>query len=200
MDHLPLPNDPIIGTLDIPFVSDESYGNGDFFSYPERCGWRLETFDVELNFHRGGVKQSDEKVIAVFVQTWLYFGLLSTALRHTIDVDLFRKSSVDGTVVLSSTALTSLLGEWSIQMAGSSLDERVRLEWLKEICNMLASTSMILQQQFSDVRRDGTGHSDLLDKVYLSVAVLGETLAQSVWDIRAQLELASEKSFLSWRT
>ena len=72
MDHLELPRNPKHLPISIPFVARESYDGGEFESYPQRKGWT----DAEVAGSDGCTKPKDER--ASFIQTWLFFGLLST--------------------------------------------------------------------------------------------------------------------------
>jgi hypothetical protein len=41
MDHLPLPHEPMLETIEVPYRCSEPYDGGPFMLYPERHGWEV---------------------------------------------------------------------------------------------------------------------------------------------------------------
>jgi hypothetical protein len=71
MDHLELPRNSKHPPIYIPLVARENYDGGNLESYPQRVGWS----DADVTGSNGCTKSKDER--ASFIQTWLFFGLLS---------------------------------------------------------------------------------------------------------------------------
>src|SRR5437667_12823364 len=71
MDHLPLPDNPLYLPLNVPYLSKKQYDGGDFLTYPQREGINQERLE---SGYFDDIAQDD---LPGFLQTWLYFGLLS---------------------------------------------------------------------------------------------------------------------------
>lgn len=78
MDHFPSISDPAEGHYQIPYLGDiNALDGGDFATFPERRGLRLEGRGSKLAdlCRSDGSKPSPSEKIG-FLQTWLFFGLL----------------------------------------------------------------------------------------------------------------------------
>ncbi|KAF2493286.1 hypothetical protein BU16DRAFT_75751 [Lophium mytilinum] len=78
MDHLPLPSSPSLNH-EIPYLCTENFDGGPFATYDTRSGWTWSSVAGQIQFKRNG-KTANNEQIASFLQTWLYFGLLSETL------------------------------------------------------------------------------------------------------------------------
>ncbi len=105
MDHLyrlsdPFPHDDI----EIPYVCQSDYvftgEPGAWFSYPHRCGWQLyaDTYHIRQN----------PESWASFIQTWLYFGILSEGIQASVKSKSFVRES-DGHYFLCTDTLPHVL-------------------------------------------------------------------------------------------
>lgn len=88
MEHLPLPEG--VAPIFVPYITEEEYDRGDFVSYPARKGWDFSPWVI--GFHWGidplnmirwlpDGKSMDD--LAAFLQTWLFFGRLSSVASAT---------------------------------------------------------------------------------------------------------------------
>lgn len=112
MDHLPIPAGVTRYPFDIPIVCTENYDYKDFATYPTRKGYDISKL-VTGNFD--GLED-----LPKFLQTWLYFGLLSSILGVNID---YREFEMDG--LLSTVALPRYLEEWKARVDEFDADARI---------------------------------------------------------------------------
>ena len=83
MDIVPAPEGTSIPPIDVPFVATAIYEPTTKFSeFPELCGY-AKYGDLNLD-------QPQEQV-ASFIQSWLYFGLLSAVLKSSIEQSKFEE-------------------------------------------------------------------------------------------------------------
>ncbi|KAL0257662.1 hypothetical protein SLS55_006825 [Diplodia seriata] len=81
MDHLLVPKDPIRSPPRICYYCLEEYDRGDFITYPERQGWTQEELFTRTTWTEvDSVGGRGAAAAAAFLQQWLFFGLLHTAL------------------------------------------------------------------------------------------------------------------------
>jgi hypothetical protein len=90
MEHLPLPQNPVLGSLDVPYLCEEPYDGGPFLTYPVRTGWNVTVWQWPESLSRHGREISDEAEIGSFILTWLYFGLLHKVTGKAVDYAAFR--------------------------------------------------------------------------------------------------------------
>src|SRR3954447_21378283 len=109
MDHLPLPIGLTSTQWKVPFVARpeyEYYGNGieDFKAFPQLHGFNYDESD-DLND-----RSAEEN--AAFLQSWLFFGLISEILQTKVDQSLFLRHETgdDGQerVIVSTAVLKDL--------------------------------------------------------------------------------------------
>ncbi|KIW87652.1 uncharacterized protein Z519_11626 [Cladophialophora bantiana CBS 173.52] len=72
MDHLELPHEPKHSHIAVPYLRADQYDGGHFETYPNRKGWS----EADIRGLSSTSRSMDER--AAFVQSWLFFGLLST--------------------------------------------------------------------------------------------------------------------------
>ena len=179
MDHLPLPRNPLIADFDVPFLAEKAYDCDDFYTFPQRMGWELTIGRPKHDsfFVHNELREDNEVVVGAFVQTWLYFGLLSSTLRAEVAFEEFRKQKLN-TQVFDSTVLSSLIGKWSCGFTNLA-DE-----------SFLAELTIIEDRvrYASDVVTNHLGRGTIqtggpLSRIYLSIAVLGEYIMQALGDM-----------------
>lgn len=105
MEHLPTPMDPFYPPLEVPFLGS-GYGGGPFQTYPVRKG----ILRVDL-YRRSNLSKPREHVVA-FLQSWLWFGLLTEAFRREIRVEDFVATKLDGKQILTTEKLPAITIEW----------------------------------------------------------------------------------------
>lgn len=177
MDHLPLPSNPTIGHLDIPFLCTEEYDGGVWEDYPERNGWQLTTFHETLVVKRHGASVSDQE-FGGFLQTWLYIGLLSATVGGPLVIGLFRSERGSAAVPLFSSAVLGVFfPQWTeviIQYA-RCMDQATLLGWHAERHPRLSKAKKwlyVIQ----------VTHKELAP-ICMSIAALGEYLFRALEDI-----------------
>jgi len=113
MDHLPLPSNPTLN-LEIPYLCTEDFDGGPFATYGTRSGWTWSSVPGPMEFKRNGEAASPDQ-LASFLQTWLYFGLLSETLGGwSSDVQKkFTAEGQSGQKRLSTECLEQIVVDWS---------------------------------------------------------------------------------------
>ena len=76
MDHLPCPS-IVDESIRVPYLSGPIYDNAGFDGYPQRMGWDFEKQEFHCFFSPGG--RTPQRAQA-FLQSWLFFGMLSEVL------------------------------------------------------------------------------------------------------------------------
>jgi hypothetical protein len=183
MDHLPRPLDGYVLRVDV-FANRLEYHPGDFFSLFQESD---TNFDMLLA--KGYVKDNKTE----FLQEWLFFSLLAQFLHKTIFLDQFKTE--DG--MLHTEGLSELLQEWralqEIQLStGSTVAQRMAntqirraladaRRYVERHCSMLPA-----ERNISTVQLNGHEQVTKTDLLYLSFAILGETLEQAQSAYRLQ--------------
>ncbi|KAK4947468.1 hypothetical protein LTR10_013836 [Elasticomyces elasticus] len=182
MDHLPLPQNPVIKSFPIPFLCDETYDGCDFKSFPERKQWTVERRSAFMSFSHHGQSVTDHGEIGGFLQTWLYFGLLCEFTGEPIDVALFQRQTSAGTAVFTSQPLGELVSSWTVRILKEewSLYERNLEPWKDRIYSCLLETRDVVLRVVHSLHGDS---ENVLSCVCLSIAVLAEYLNQALKDV-----------------
>ncbi|KAK3045573.1 hypothetical protein LTR09_012857 [Extremus antarcticus] len=143
MDHLPVPANPTLGVLKIPYLCTSLYDGASFAGYPARHGWELSvrrgsdvvpvegssgetarTTDSERVMTQNG-EPATKEAAAEFLQTWLYFGLLSETLGSLWQPDMqlqFFVEDADGNKWLSTQVFEDIVVRWADKMAEIPID------------------------------------------------------------------------------
>jgi hypothetical protein len=196
MDHLELPRNPKHPPIYIPLVARENYDGGNLESYPQRMGWS----DADVTGSDGCAKSKDER--ASFIQTWLFFGLLSKIFGNDFKQDDWITHTDVDHPVIKTRNIEDHLKELELKLnfeAGTTSDEdgnvsepaAIELEQIifalsieLEVQPYLhaphctpAIENVLFQTHNWNLRilRHGPYNSDL-DLVCLSIAALGEKL------------------------
>jgi len=72
MDHLPT----VFHEFEVPYLEYDQYENVAFSEYPRHKGWPI--------FENGDVNGKDDSQFAAFLQTWLFFRLLTEFLGENV--------------------------------------------------------------------------------------------------------------------
>ena len=106
MEHLPLAERtaPIV----VPYLCREDYDGGDFMAYPERKHMSVNSWpDNFLRYDRESIKE-----ILSFIQTWLFFGAMTTVFSSIVPTADFVRD--DGERKYITTAkLQKYVEEWA---------------------------------------------------------------------------------------
>jgi hypothetical protein len=97
MNHLPRYKNSKLPQIEVPYLCKEPYDGLEFKDYPKRKGLELKITDLD------GTVEKDEA--DAFLQTWLFFGVLSQTLQVPIRNEDFVTIDPDGTSVLTTVAL-----------------------------------------------------------------------------------------------
>lgn len=99
MDHLP-PVEKPWEPIDVPHLGGVYLGSS-FLEYPRDQGWDLE------QLQHGDIEEDKRNDAAVFVQEWLFFGLLETVLEVDFDPVEFCDMQKDDDGVVTFMRLTT---------------------------------------------------------------------------------------------
>lgn len=98
MDHLALPQDPILPLTEVPCLCSEHYDvTIPFLEYPGRKGkpWLVVEVGQVMFELQHDVSPTLISELERFLQTWLFFGLLAEVLGDLYDHDAFVTNSLD---------------------------------------------------------------------------------------------------------
>ena len=113
MDHLALPQDPILPLTEVPYLCTEHYDvTIPFLDYPSRKGkpWLVVQVGQVMFELLGNDSPASKSELECFLQTWLFFGLLAEVLGDLYDHEVFVTESSDTRErVLSTKDLQSLI-------------------------------------------------------------------------------------------
>lgn len=201
MDHLPLPHDPAIGSLTIPFLCTDEYDNGAFSSYPGRHGWNVQPNSWPIPLLQYNKHVVDTSEIGAFLQTWLYFGLLSDTLGTSVNADSFAALDQESSVRrFSSSSLEDMIRTWSMKLMSMEAKEFLNLIdgdgydteiddddaldfWIRERQDAL-NMADDFWQRIAEAFEDETDDTDeTINLILLSIAALGDCLGQAIIDI-----------------
>lgn len=104
MDHLELPRHTIRPLPPVIMYARQDYDGGPFLEYLDRIGWTEEDL---IAWYTPKTSQELHSVL----QTWTYFGILSTVLGESFTQSEFRRYE-DGTTFVSTRTLNSRVREW----------------------------------------------------------------------------------------
>ncbi|KAL9119268.1 MAG: hypothetical protein Q9187_004179 [Circinaria calcarea] len=191
MDHLPLPRNPALPPIKVPFVCTKEYDAGPFLTYPDRKGWKISFPDDRIAFlYNGREPLSIEK--AAFIQTWLYFGLLQEALGPVFDIACFVTEDGLGSKFLTTFQLERLVKDWTLYLVADKSRVEWRLPTSRSAIEIVKERCTHIYQCILEVRdlalRIGIYDTDPVDsRIFLAIAALGEYLHQAIKDVYIHL-------------
>lgn len=174
MDHLPFPSDaePFL----VPYVATE-WDQGDFATYPERCGMKDDLKSCDFTSKTPEEYQS-------FFQTWLYVGLLSEVFKSVgmfLNLTPFLSDSDTGQY-LYSDALHVYFDEWKYITESSYREQESKNRIWKPIRKKLSAVREHLNRTLVKFQKfvDQNAEADLPDwsLISLSIGALGFTLQE----------------------
>ncbi|KAL8727566.1 MAG: hypothetical protein Q9166_005972 [cf. Caloplaca sp. 2 TL-2023] len=177
MEHLPLPRvvaQPGPGT--VPYVCVEKYDGGSFLTYPERQGKGSFLEAVRDSQYRNskGMIPTPLVELEAFIQTWLFFGLLTEILG-----DMFIFSEFITPVplpngpqrVVNTSTLLPTINDWMSRIKSSKGNDKV--VQYDHIAECLQKTSKVLQATRYAIR------PDFNRQIRVSIASVAELLCNA---------------------
>ena len=123
MDHIPQPSS--VGSdqapIEVPCLCTEEYDGYSFLEFPERRGISLSDLllcDIEV--------QASHMVI--FVQAWLFFGLLSAVLERVVTIEEYTQIDSSGNLLIDTSCLLHDLGAWVVHLKHQPPSSRQDIE------------------------------------------------------------------------
>ncbi|KAJ9615318.1 hypothetical protein H2200_001393 [Cladophialophora chaetospira] len=177
MEHLPLPSNPVLKSLPIPFLCTEDYDGGDFREYASRHGWTFSGVLGKTSVRREGTTASMTE-LGAFLQTWLIFGLIWKVTGEHPDMDAFQRLE-SGSKFLSTASLIDLIPSWTKGVVEQGWSENAvdLAEWSNSIHTCLnLSYDLVITLKLTPAYAD-------LDLVLLSLAAIIECFQQARLDV-----------------
>ncbi len=103
MEHVPLPSKFTSHLVKIPLFTKEEWDGKNFIAYPDRTGWRDAIS-----------RRSWGQDPTPFIQTWLFFGLISTIFGRKATFCEFTTTDESGEIIISTKSLKNR-DKWRIQ-------------------------------------------------------------------------------------
>ncbi|KAL8687601.1 MAG: hypothetical protein Q9218_006274 [Villophora microphyllina] len=178
MEHLTLPRDVAApGPSLVPYVCKEEYDGGPFMTYTERLGGlKSLAAEAQLDYdYFGRVSRIPLVELESFVQTWIFFGLLTEVLGNLFVPSQYvaTASSANPAKVLNTSQLVPTIETWMQQVQQSADTEEEKKNRYNHIAACLRHTSTVLNAVRSSMR------SDFNPLIRSSIASVGELLTQA---------------------
>ncbi|KAL8714496.1 MAG: hypothetical protein Q9225_006554 [Loekoesia sp. 1 TL-2023] len=181
MDHIPLPHGCSFRHIQVPYLDSLPLDNESWYTYPERHGWQVNQNREQTVILWNGEKRPVAEN-AMFVQSWLYFGLQREIFRDQVDMKQFIREEANGKRYISTDGLENLLGAWTAHF--TIKDDTLKIKRsLDELYRLLIEHRTICLRMY----RPGIDFGD--DSIMMSIAVLSERLMAAVIDLYAHLGL-----------
>lgn len=166
MDHLPCPRHPIHGPIEVPYVCTEEYDGGPIETYPKR---RRERSQQRADTPNGDVSS--------FVQTWLFFGMLTTIFGRKVNIGEWTCTLGDPhRIVVTTKELSRAAPRWIDEHR--AMDEQSSQRRILEIKAALLFVSRLIGSLYSMAENSRCG----LDRtIILSIELLGEFLQSALF-------------------
>lgn len=179
MDHLPHNHDG--EEVLIPFKSQaHQFEPNDFFKLPEK-------YQGYQNLIENGLHDVPQDEAAAFLQDWLYFSLLAQAFGKRVETKRYYRLGIDEKPRISTEPLKDDIKEWldRDQAFESSKDKDYMARHMKTtqafqrarafICKWGSDHNFDHAKTF-DIANDEWCQGEMFDRLFLSFAILGETL------------------------
>ena len=160
MDHLPIPSNPRWSPISVSCDIDACYDGLPFSTYPERSGWD------KYRLFCGDFSEHGEAETASFLQTWLYFGMLSNFFGSRFVLNDFTRLDGSRKLIMTTNLLQYVKSLKSVQ---ADWPEGNRQRWVKEVEECFRETKHMIEIF-------GQRPCPLPQEVLLSIMVLGSTL------------------------
>lgn len=125
MDHFPIFGGGLKGLIDIGSLGGLPYDNQGFGGFPGRAGLGEEITDGVFAGNSALLHRKPSEY-AAFIQSWLYWGLLSECLQQHIQMSDFLEESRYGEQRLTTAKLELYLVVWAERLATMEPDEIAR--------------------------------------------------------------------------
>ncbi|KAF4616230.1 hypothetical protein G7Y89_g15176 [Cudoniella acicularis] len=182
MDHLPLPSNPLLAKLEVPYRCTELYDGGPMAGYPSRKGWRILYAVDGIGYLVGGgvggeMEKPSDKMLEAFLQNWLYFGLLGAVLDE-LEGDVadgikgFIERNEEEEDVVRTVELEAVLSRWKEKMKADieKVEKGKKYDGWKRVHTVIRHVWQVALDTHLN-------HSGAVDpRILLSIAVLGETI------------------------
>jgi hypothetical protein len=177
MDHLPKPT-IAISSLEFQYHSPAAYyqsGILEWNRYPAEQGWDASLIQARDIRESLNGRSLDE--LLVFLQSWLYFGLLSTILETRISTCKFICSKPTGEQIINTQHLLPHIQMWArtVDARRSKDDSFMQME-LDEKSNVLNSAAPFI----TALQALSTSEYESLAMIGVSVALLATALGNAV--------------------
>lgn len=107
MDHLPEPSSPAYGHPQVPYLEGFVYDESGFRDFPSRMG-----FD-KTRLLAGNFTEHRHSVLAAFLRSWLFFGMMSEVFGISVNVDDFVVEQTPGQkTVTTKHSLRPYIKRW----------------------------------------------------------------------------------------
>ncbi|KAL9601180.1 MAG: hypothetical protein Q9219_002680 [cf. Caloplaca sp. 3 TL-2023] len=175
MDHIPLPHSCSYPPVEVPYLDKSPDDYGSWYTYPQRHGWQVDynRSSTVLLLH-GAKRPAVEN--AMFIQSWLYFGLLREFLGDIVRRYQFNCHGVDGKRKLSSKSLETVLRTWTNQFS-TNIDPSEAVQSLKNLYTLLLEHRTICLKLYV------LGPDLESFSIFFSIAVLSERLMAAIIDL-----------------
>ena len=173
MDHVRLPKDPAGPSIQVPYLCAEEYPGVSFHVYPAFKKWTLADIFYRPQWTReapfGDDQTFDRRPIAEatsFLQSWLFFGLVTTILGPNVSVQDFIAQNASGTAVITTRKLPEYI---------RALEERdkdvieVQMAFRRDNADQCITTAHKVYSYVAD-------NTTVDPAVMLSIAALGDYL------------------------
>lgn len=178
MDHLPLPREPLLDPIEVPYRCTEPYDGNPMLDYPERNGWRVLYSPAGITYLVNGEKPSDNQMES-FIQNYLYFGLLHDTFGKFVDITKFIATNESGRSVITTAPLDECLWKWAKQVEdqqdAESSDET---DWWVHTHKLLVHAWKVALNT-KKVQPEGV----IDERIWFSLALLAESIQQVMFDL-----------------
>ena len=181
MDHLPHPSQSAYGHIKVPYLDGFVYDNGGFTEYPSRMG-----ID-KVRLFAGDFDEHSPNILAAFLQSWLFFGMMSEAFGTHVELADFVVDENDGEkFVTTENSLRPYMQRWI-----KSLEKNANPESQMRIRRCLQeANSFVIYLSGGHL---GETYCPLPPEVALSIMVLGATLEASLSHKEKAIDFQIEK-------
>ena len=182
MDHLPNQDSP---NVSIPFCAEARiYKQNDFFELPEK-------YHGHLYLMENGLRGMELHEAAAFLQAWLFFSLLAEVFGASVDAERYKRRGIDGKPRVSTEDLKDDIEKWlkRDQAHESSNDNEYKDEYkarhiktthalrqARAFISKWGSDHIFDHAKTFDIGNDEWCQDEIFDRLFLSFAILGETL------------------------
>ncbi|KUJ15055.1 uncharacterized protein LY89DRAFT_784082 [Mollisia scopiformis] len=195
MNHLPLPRNPALDPVEVPYRCTEPYDGGPMLTYPHRHGWQVLYHPGGISYLVEGEKPDDRKLEA-FLQNWLYFGLLSEVFGSFIDIQEFITSTKDGEHVVTTQNQEACCVSWQAQLTTSIQRARPgEPQGWEHAAKLGSHVWKVALNSKSRLKND-----EVDPRIWLSICVLSESIQQVICDVVYDYDRSLSPAKDIWRT